>query len=165
MAAPTSSATVIITEPGPAPSTVVVKERPPPVGGRDPVAFHATYISGGEAGFEFTQILAGVDDSVVEVGFVGTDPARSTRSRALPWIKPRGSSTRNHNPRFLTSKAVVSALMPKRDQKDMTSLIEEASCPHQRANALAANSPESSPIPMKRRRYVTVYRSAPSSQE
>jgi hypothetical protein len=75
-AALASCSTLTVTEPGQPPSTVDFRSVPPPLAGENPVAFQATYVSGGATGFEFTQVLTGVDDTVVILGFVGADQAQ-----------------------------------------------------------------------------------------
>ena len=61
---------VTLTEPGHASSPMLIHPVNPPSGGENPVAFRATVSGPGPAGFEFTQVLAGVGDTVVTVSVV-----------------------------------------------------------------------------------------------
>ncbi len=64
--------TVTVTYAGQQPSTEVFKTVPPPQGGQNPVAYRVSIVSGHAAGFEFTQVIAGVANTVVLLSFVET---------------------------------------------------------------------------------------------
>ncbi len=67
-----SCGTVTVAQSGQPPAKVDYTSVPPPRVGQDPVALHAAVVGGGNAGFEFTQVTAGVDDTVVFLSFVNT---------------------------------------------------------------------------------------------
>lgn len=71
-----SCTTLTLTDPPQATSTITFESLPPPRGGQHPFALRARVVRGGEAGFEFIQVSAGVADTVVQLSFVNTSQAQ-----------------------------------------------------------------------------------------